>query len=107
MGINAVWIGANDIHKEGTMVWASDNKYVSGGFKNWHTGEPNNSKSLEDCVFDGTLCDKVCQWLAGDRWLSSVSATNKTDRHYIAEILLTVGLSNITLTSNPLSYRYF
>jgi hypothetical protein len=36
-----------------------------------------------------TLCDKVCQWLAADRWFSpspSVSSTNKTDRHDITEI---------------------
>jgi hypothetical protein len=31
-----------------------------------------------------------------------VSSTNKYDRHDIAEIVLKVGLSNITLTSNPL-----
>ena len=33
-----------------------------------------------------TLCDKVCQWLATDRWFfpgSSFSSTNKTDRHDI------------------------
>jgi hypothetical protein len=64
MGINAMWIGANDIHKEGTMVWVSDNKYISRGFKNWHTGEPNNSKGLEDCVhlwsFDGSWNDSEC-----------------------------------------------
>ena len=24
MGINAMWIGANDKHREGTMVWVSD-----------------------------------------------------------------------------------
>ena len=30
-----------------------------------------------------TLCDKVCQWLAADRWFSPgtpVSSTNKTDQ---------------------------
>ena len=40
-----------------------------------------------------TLCDKVCQWLATGRWFSPVppvSFTNKTDRHDIPEILLTV-----------------
>ena len=48
-----------------------------------------------------TLCDKVCQWLATGWWFSSgtpVSSTNKTDRHDIAEILLKVALSTITLT---------
>jgi hypothetical protein len=45
-----------------------------------------------------TLCDKVCQWLATDRWFSPgppVSSTNKTDRHDIAEILLKVALNTI------------
>ena len=40
---------------------------------------------------DTTLCDKVCQRLAAGRWFSlgtSVSSTNKTDRHDITEILL-------------------
>ena len=48
-----------------------------------------------------TLCDKVCQWLVAGRWFSPstpISRTNKTDRHYITEILLKVALSTITLT---------
>jgi hypothetical protein len=39
------------------------------------------------------LCDKVWQWLAAGRWFfpcTSVSSTNKTDSHDIAEILLKV-----------------
>jgi len=28
-------------------------------------------------VFDTTLCDKVCQWLATDWWFSPASSTNK------------------------------
>jgi len=42
-----------------------------------------------------TLCDKVCLWLATDRWFflgTPVSSTNKTDRHDITEILLKVAL---------------
>jgi hypothetical protein len=50
MGINDLWIGANDIHREGTMVWVSDKTNVSKGFSNWHPGEPNNSRSSEHCV---------------------------------------------------------
>ena len=48
-----------------------------------------------------TLCDKVCQWLAAGQCFSSgtpVSSTNKTDSHYITEILLKVACNNITLT---------
>jgi hypothetical protein len=51
-------------------------------------------------VFDATLCDKVCQWLAIGRWFSlgtPVSSTNKTDHHNITEILLKVGLFTIIL----------
>jgi hypothetical protein len=52
-------------------------------------------------VLDTTLCDKVCQWLEASRWFypgTPVSSTNKTDRHYITEILLKVALNTITLT---------
>ena len=49
-------------------------------------------------VLDTTLCDKVCQRLATGQWFSpgtSVSSTNKTDRHDITEILLKVTLNTI------------
>ena len=39
-------------------------------------------------VVDTTLCDKVCQCLVASRWFSpgtTVSPTNKTDRHDITE----------------------
>ena len=52
-------------------------------------------------VFDTTLCDKVCQWLARGRWFSQgtpVSSTNKTDPHDIAEIFLKVAVNTIALT---------
>ena len=56
-------------------------------------------------VFDTTLCDKVCQWLATGRWFSlgtPVSSTNKTDRHDITEMLLKVALIIIKPTK-PMS----
>jgi len=37
-------------------------------------------------VLDTAMCDKICQLLATGRWFSpgtSVSSTNKTDRHDI------------------------
>jgi hypothetical protein len=49
-------------------------------------------------VFGTSLCNKVCQWLTAGRWFSmgtSVSSTNKTNRHGITEILLKVALSTI------------
>jgi len=51
-------------------------------------------------VLDTTLCDQVCQWLVTCLWFSPytlVSSTNKTDCHYITEILLKVALNTITL----------
>ena len=53
-------------------------------------------------VLDTTLCDKVCQSLAAGRWVSPgtpVSSTNKTDSYDKTEILSTVALNTITLTS--------
>ena len=50
-----------------------------------------------------TQCDKVCQWLSAGRWFSPgtpVTSTNKTDHHDIAEILLNVALSTITLSTH-------
>jgi hypothetical protein len=49
-----------------------------------------------------TWCDKVCHCLATGRWFSpgpSVSATNKTDRHDIIEILLKVALNTTEQTN--------
>ena len=56
-------------------------------------------------VLDTTLCDKVCEWLATGCWFSPgtpVCATNKTDRHNIAEILLKVSLNTINLNPSKL-----
>ena len=56
-----------------------------------------------DGELDTTLCDKVCQWLAAGCWFSpgtSVSSTNKTDHHNIAEILLKVSLNTISYNHN-------
>ena len=49
-------------------------------------------------VLDTTLCDKVCQRLSADRWISPstpVSPTNKTDRHDITDIQLKVALNTM------------
>ena len=57
-----------------------------------------------------TLCDKVFQWLAAGLWFSlgpPVSATNKTDRHDIAEILLKVALSTIKPTNQPFTQSIY
>ena len=52
-------------------------------------------------VPDTTLCDNFCRWFAAGRWFSPdtpISYTNKTDRHYINEILLNVASNTTTLT---------
>ena len=56
---------------------------------------------------DVTLCDKVCQWLVSGRWFSlgsSVSSTNKIDRHNITEVLLKVALNT---TVSPVFEMYW
>jgi hypothetical protein len=56
----------------------------------------------------GTLCEKVCQWLAAGRWFPPgplVSSTNKTDYHDITEILLKMALNTIK-QNQSMSYQY-
>ena len=53
-----------------------------------------------------TLCDKAYQSLAAGRWFSPgtpVSSANKTDRHNITEILVSMALN--TITHSPKSAR--
>ncbi|XP_048449545.1 C-type lectin BML-2-like [Rhincodon typus] len=42
-----LWIGLNDIYKEGTYLWTDGS---SSNFVNWATGQPDNSRGAEDCV---------------------------------------------------------
>ena len=70
--------------------------YVISAYYRW--GCEFESRPGGRYVLDTALCDKVCQWLATGQWFSPVSCINKTDRHYITEILLKVVLSTITLT---------
>jgi hypothetical protein len=60
-------------------------------------------------VLNTTLCDKMYQWLATGRWFSLgtlVSSTNKTDCHDLAEILLKVSLTIITLRVKEMLYYF-
>jgi hypothetical protein len=62
----------------------------------WTIHTSNIQIPLRRGVVDNTLCHKVCQWLAAGRWFSlgtSVSSTNKTDRHDITVILNTLALN--------------
>jgi hypothetical protein len=61
-------------------------------------------------VFDTSLCDQVCQWLAAGRWFSPgtlVFSTNKTDRHIIIEILLKVAFNTIIPLPSYSAYAIF
>jgi hypothetical protein len=55
------------------------------------------------------ICDKVCQWLAADRWFSPVSSPSKADHHNITEILKKMALNpiNITIEKKSRQPRFF
>ena len=58
---------------------------------------------------DTTLFDKVCRQLTTGRWFTPVTlvcSTNKTDRHYITEILLKVVLNTINETNQTIFKSY-
>ena len=62
--------------------------YINFNIKHSNVGIP-----LRRDVLDTTLDDKVCQWIAANRWFSPftpVYSTNKTHRYGITEILLKV-----------------
>ena len=58
-------------------------------------------------VLDATLRDKDWQWIVKRRWHSSVSSTDKTSRHCIAEILFKDASMHITLTLSIIQWLPF
>jgi hypothetical protein len=61
-------------------------------------------------VLDTTVCDKVCQWAATDRWFSLgtlVSSINKTYRQDITEIVLKVALNTKTYNLHLIRNIFF
>ncbi|XP_045209756.2 perlucin-like protein [Mercenaria mercenaria] len=56
-------IGLNDIQEETVWRWyGSDRPLTSTGFKNWHSGEPNNANGDENCV---VMSEVQGQWYDG------------------------------------------
>jgi len=45
-----VWLGLNDIAKEGTFVWSDGS---APAWTRWYSGDPNNYGGDEDCVYSG------------------------------------------------------
>lgn len=44
-----LWIGLNDLRKEGQFAWSDGTPFNSSVYSNWNEGEPNNAGD-EDCV---------------------------------------------------------
>ena len=56
-------------------------------------------------LFDTTICETLCYWLATGWWFSPVSSTNKTDCHDITEILLMKVVLN-SINQPTLSFKF-
>ena len=69
-----LWIGANDLSKEGKWTWISDHSALAYSY--WRTGELNNSRGVEDCgqlykQESGTWNDAECSQRHGyicEKW---------------------------------------
>jgi hypothetical protein len=61
LGINdTLWIGANDLRKEGKWTWISDHSTLAYSY--WRKGEPNNYSGVEDCGFIYTHNSRTGTW---------------------------------------------
>ena len=63
------WLGITDRHSEGHWVLESTGKSVV--FTNWHSGEPNNSGSDENCAhtIHHNWNDRKCSDKQGYGWM--------------------------------------
>ena len=52
-----VWTGATDRAEEGTFVWEDGSK-PEDYFVDWATGEPNDGRGIDDCLF----INKMRRW---------------------------------------------
>ena len=89
-----------DHHGRDRMVVTFTTTYAISAYHHWR--RVLESRSWRG-VLNTILCDNVGQWFMTGQWFSLGtldSSTNKTDRHYITEILLKVALNTITPTPN-------
>ncbi|XP_055509217.1 lectin-like isoform X1 [Leucoraja erinacea] len=61
-----IWIGLNDILREGTLVWVDGSTHI---YRHWLQGEPNNHGGHQDCVIinnddGGFWSDRPCLEMA-------------------------------------------
>lgn len=70
LGLPAIWIGYNDIAREGTWRWTSGSRFE---FNEWKFGEPNDFRNDEDCA----------EWYPEDGLMNDLSCSNK--RPYVCE----------------------
>ena len=55
-----MWLGANDIEKEGTWVW---NEKENGFNSSWLYGAPNNLNKKENClVLEGHMYEDIIKY---------------------------------------------
>lgn len=44
------WTSGTDLANESTFVWFSTGKPVASGFTDWHSGQPSDCTSTENCI---------------------------------------------------------
>jgi len=70
-GTRPIWLGAEDLLKEGSWFWANSGKAVDKGYTDWMKGQPNNINN-QDCMelhpsghWEDNVCNKtnafICQ----------------------------------------------
>ncbi|XP_048764963.2 uncharacterized protein LOC125672790 [Ostrea edulis] len=72
--ITDLWIGANDLDVEDEFTWSSNKDALR--YRNWKTGEPNDSKDNEDCVilknsgmWNDYRCDSSRAFICEKAWI--------------------------------------
>ncbi|XP_063438668.1 perlucin-like protein [Mytilus trossulus] len=59
-GLKSVWIGANDISREGSWVWESDRSTLT--FSDWNKNQPDNGYGAEDCAHINMYSSNSYHW---------------------------------------------